>query len=250
MNNKYLFETPLKEGIIIKRNSQFTMDVLIDGNTVRCHCPATTRIGDVELKNIACLLSYNDDPKRKLKYTVEAVSFDEPSAPSKNWIGINLILSNRIIEHLLTTHQLDEMVSNYSDIKREVILGKSKLDFLVGDTYLEVKTPITTINVKYGPHIKTKKVSAFSSTDRFQKHILELAGSLEAHNRAILLTVNQYVPTEMKPRLKSTHYEEVKNSLLTAINAGIETWNIDLLFEPDGVSLNSITNTTKDILNY
>ena len=37
MNNKYLFETPLKEGIIIKRNSQFTMDVFIDVNTVRCH---------------------------------------------------------------------------------------------------------------------------------------------------------------------------------------------------------------------
>lgn len=28
------------------------------------------------------------------------------------------------------------------DVRREVLLGDSKLDFLVGDTFLEVKTPL------------------------------------------------------------------------------------------------------------
>ena len=228
MAQKYMFETPLEEGIILKRNSQFTMDVSLHGEMIRCHCPATTRIGDVDLKNIACLVSYHDDPKRKLKYDVDAVFFDDLDQPDKNWVGINLILSNRLVEFLLDTHQLDKMVfADYSEIHREVPLGNSKLDFLVGNTYLEVKTPLTTINVKYGSHIKTRKITPFSSTGRFQKHVSELAESLKEHERAILLTVNHYVPTETKPHLKSTHYEDVKADVAKAIHAGIEIWNMD-----------------------
>lgn len=37
------------------------------------HIPTTNRIGDVKNKNLTCLLSYHDDPKRKLKYDIEAV---------------------------------------------------------------------------------------------------------------------------------------------------------------------------------
>ncbi len=243
---KYMFEKPLKEGFLLKRNSQFTMDVMLDGEIVKAHCPTTNRIGDIETKNIACLVSYHDDPKRKLKYTVEAVSCDELDKPDKNWIGINQILSNRLVEYFLETHQMDEMISDYADIKREVELGISKLDFLVGSTYLEVKTPLTTLNVRYGDHIKTKKVTPFSSTDRFVKHINELAGSLSDNERAIMLTVHQYEVTERKPHLKSIHYEEVKATITEAIDKGLETWMIDMKFEPDGVSLISCKNTTED----
>lgn len=250
MGQRYLFENPLSEGVILKRTSQFTMDVACQGETLRCHCPATTRIGDIDVKGVACLISVSDDPKRKLKYTVEAVSCDEPEMEDKNWIGINLILSNRLVEFLLETHQLDAMVSDYDFIRREVNLGVSKLDFLVGNTYLEVKSPLTTLNVKYGSHIKTKKVAPFSSTDRFQKHIRELAGSLNSHERAILLTVNQYMPTEIKPRLKSTHYEEVSQTMKEALDAGIETWNIDMKFMPDSVELINLVETSKEIKNF
>lgn len=65
-NTLYLFEKPLQEGILLKRNSRFTMDVLLDGVTVKCHCPTTGRIGDVDTKNIACLVSKSEDVKRKL----------------------------------------------------------------------------------------------------------------------------------------------------------------------------------------
>ena len=54
------------EAIIIKRNSQFTMNVDINGEIVKCHCPATTRIGDIDLAGVHCLVSKSDDPKRKL----------------------------------------------------------------------------------------------------------------------------------------------------------------------------------------
>lgn len=81
---QYVFDKELQEAVIAKRNSQFTMNVELDGEVVKCHCPATTRIGDVELAGVHCLVSRSDDPKRKLKYTVEAVSFDDPDSENKN----------------------------------------------------------------------------------------------------------------------------------------------------------------------
>lgn len=90
--------------------------------------------------------TYHDDPKRKLKYDIEAVLLSD----DENWIGINQILSNRLVEFFLKEHELDAIVPDFDSVQREVKLGISKLDFKVGDTYMEVKTPLTTINVKYG----------------------------------------------------------------------------------------------------
>ena len=64
----YVFEKPLIRGTMLKRKSQFTALVDIAGEELIAHIPTTSRIGDVENKNLPCLLSYHDDPKRKLKY--------------------------------------------------------------------------------------------------------------------------------------------------------------------------------------
>lgn len=70
----------------------------IDGEELIAHIPTTNRIGDVENKNLPCLLSYHDDPKRKLKYDIEAVLLSD----DENWVGINQILSNRLVEYSST----------------------------------------------------------------------------------------------------------------------------------------------------
>lgn len=244
MEAMFHFERPLREGVVVKRANRFIMDVELDGQIVKCHCPTTGRIGDIEISGVACLVSENDDPKRKLKYTVEAISCDALECNDKNWVGINQVLSNKLVAYLLETHQLDEMISDYVDIRREVNLGVSKLDFFVGNTYIEVKTGLTTLNVNYGEHIIVKPTKPFSSTERFTKHINELAGSLQEHERAILLTVNQYVITNPKPRQRSTHYEEVSAVMKNAKEKGLETWNLSLRFTPEGVILHKCENTT------
>ena len=136
------------------------------------------------------------------------------------------------------------MIGKGKDIKREVKLGLSKLDFLVGNTYIEVKTPLTTLNVEYGKHVRTKPLTPFSSTERFTKHIKELANSLNKNERAILLTVNQYATAKEKERLRSTNYEEVKSAVEYAIDKGVEMWHMEMEFLKDGVRLVSCTNKT------
>ena len=219
------------------------MLVEILGEEYNCHCPTTGRIGNVELKNIPCLCSVSKSLQRKTPYTVEAISVD-----GKNWIGINQILSNKLVEFFLKTNQLNSMISNVESIKREVKLGNSKLDFLVGNTYIEVKSPLTTLHVNYDSNIKEKKVTPFSSTDRFVKHIKELTDSLNLNERAILLTVYQYEITNRKEHQKSTNYDEVSYYVEQAIEKGLEMWELTIKFEKDGITLKTIENITNNMI--
>ena len=75
----------------------------------------TNRIGDVENKNLPCLLSYHDDPKRKLKYDIEAVLLSD----DENWVGINQILSNRLVEFFFNERELDAIVSDFDSVQRD-----------------------------------------------------------------------------------------------------------------------------------
>ena len=242
----YKFKKPLLEGTMLKRNSQFTATVSLNGETFTAHVTTTNRIGDVIIKNIPCLLSYHPNKKRKLNYDIEAVLLSDDD----NWVGINQILSNRIVEFFIQTHQLDEMVDGDDEITREVKLGKSKIDFKVGNTYIEVKTPLPIINVKYGKDIKTKKYPPFKGTERFEKHIKELTETLEEDEKAIILFVNQYIPSEMKPHLKSKNYKKIKKIVKDAVDNGVEFWTLNLKFSPEGVSLHDLKETTEEALNY
>lgn len=234
---KYIFEKPLIEVVIVKRNSQFTLDVNIDGDVEKVHCPTTGRIGDIDLKNVACLLSHSDNPKRKTNYNLEAVSVNNLDVEDKSWIGINQIASNKHIEFFIKEGLLENVIGEFESISREVKLGKSKLDLLVDDTYLEVKTPLQTIQVEYGSDIKRKKVTPFSSTDRFVKHMKELAKSLKDNERAILLNTFQYDNLGFKIINKSTKYEEVSSIVKDCVSKGVEIWQINMKINAEGVEL-------------
>ena len=75
------------------------------------------------------------------------------------------------------------------------------------------------------------------------KHLKELAGSLKDHENAVFLQVYQYRITEKKERLRSTHYEEVSQTFKDASEAGVDFWEIQMNFRPEGVSLYSVTRS-------
>lgn len=242
------YETPLIEGVIEKRKSQFTIDVVINNEVVRCHCPTTGRIGNIDLSGIPCLLSKSDNPKRKTPYTVEAVSLDLVKSKEKSWIGINQNAANRYVENALIKGLFGEMVSGYDTVLREQILGISKLDFLVGDTYIEVKTPLLSIQLPFPKHIKTKKVGKFNSTERFIKHINELAGSLTNNQRAILLVCFIYDNPGFKVEVRSTDGDFVESEVQKCISKGIEIWQVNFSISKDGVRLLKYFNITHNFM--
>ena len=117
----YKFDKPLVRGLIIKRNSQFTAIVTVNGETLIAHVTTTNRIGNIVIKNIPCLLSYHSDKNRKFNYDIDAVLLSEDD----NWVGINQILSNKLVEFFLKINQLNKMVKG-DDISREVKLSIQK----------------------------------------------------------------------------------------------------------------------------
>ena len=235
--DRILFSATLIEGIVEKCKSQFTMMVQVQGESVACHCPTTGRIGTIEVAGRPCLLSASNDSARKTPYTVEAVSLNRPEDAVKSWIGINQNAANRYVEHYLVNGGFADMVGTGNEVRREQFLGASKLDCLVGSTYLEVKTPLQTLQVELPEWVKTKKVTPFSSTDRFVRHITELANSLQSHQRAILLTNFLYDNPGFEVIDRSTHYEQVKSAVDAAQERGVEIWQSNFRIDPDGVLL-------------
>ena len=233
----FRFAEPLCEGIIEKRKSQFTMVIQYEGQTYNAHCPTTGRVGNLDLSGRPCLMSKSSDPKRKTPFTVEAVSLNRPEDTDKSWIGINQNAANRYVEHFLTNGGFADMVGTGNEVHREQFLGISKLDFLVGNTYLEVKTPLQHLQLDIPDYVKTKKQTPFSSTDRMVKHFQELAGSLAEHQRAILLTCFIYDNPGFQVIERSTNYDEVRRIVDDCVAKGVETWQANFKLTATEVTL-------------
>ena len=129
------------------------------------------------------------------------------------------------------------MIGDGNTVYREKFLRESKLDFLVGNTYLEVKTPLQQLQIDIPDYVKRKKYTPFSSTDRFQRHITELANSLESHQRAILLCCFIYDNPGFEVIEHSTNYDQVKKAVDSAQEKGVEIWQANFSIQPESVSL-------------
>nr|WP_320026297.1 DNA/RNA nuclease SfsA [uncultured Acetobacterium sp.] len=231
------FDTELVEAKITGRKSQFVIDVVTEDGIIPCHCPTTGRIGNIELTDRPCLLSKSQSTKRKTPYTVEAISLNKFEDKNKVWIGINQNAVNRYVEFFLNAGGFAAMVGTDNRVLREQVLGLSKLDFLVGNTYLEVKTPLQSLQITIPDYVKTKKTTPFSSTDRFVKHMTELGNSLQNAQRAILLICFIYDNPGFKVIDKSTNSEHVKAAVDKSVALGVEMWQANFEIQPDGVRL-------------
>ena len=238
-SSKYLFKNPLKEALIVSRPNRFLFNVLIDGKTEVCHCPATGRIGNIVFNNIPCLISESSNSERKTKYTVEAISLNSPNDKNKKWIGINQNRANRFTEFFIKNGCLRNMIDCGGKILREQTIGDSKLDFLIGNTYLEVKTPLVILplkeNYSTNSSLEIKETSQFTSFDRFIKHINELSKTLREHEKAILVNFYMFEAKKFIPPKIKNH--PIIKAIKKAIKNGVETWQINAKFDEYGVEV-------------
>lgn len=130
-------------GTLVKRYKRFFADVeLVNGSIVTAHCPNTGPMTGICDPSSPVLISHSDDPKRKLKYTWEAVQMRDAT---RTWVGANTNLPNKVIKGMLE-RQMITAIDGYDTVTSEVkygVEGKSRIDFLLtgGDRkiYVEVK---------------------------------------------------------------------------------------------------------------
>ena len=87
------FTNSLIKGKLIKRYKRFFVDVEVNNKVIIAHCPNTGSMLGLLKKGNNIWVSKNDNPKRKLKFTLEMIE------SNKKIVGVNTHMANRIVEH-------------------------------------------------------------------------------------------------------------------------------------------------------
>ena len=206
------------------------MLVKAGGRTLRCHCPTTGRLGDLNLSGLPCLYSTSNAKSRKTRYTVEAVS---TSPKGGSWVGINQNAVNRYFEFFLRSGALTRLARG--PVQREVRLGRSRIDFLVGSAYIEVKTPL--IMLPAGVEVPRVRRSRFDSFDRLIRHFGELRASLASGKKAKIVLCFLYDAEPFRPPPPDGSNARILAAARAAELAGVERWQVNLKIDRKGISL-------------
>jgi len=159
------FENKLISGVFIKRYKRFFVDVQVEGKIITAHCPNTGSMRGLLKANNKVWLSKSNNPKRKLKYTLQIIE-DNGSK-----VGVNTHLTNKIVFHGLNNSLIKEFDKSIT-IKPEVKFGiNTRFDFLI--TKKNFKAFVEVKNVTLS---RKSKIAEFPDaiTSRGAKHIAEL----------------------------------------------------------------------------
>ena len=222
------FQKTLISGEFIKRYKRFFVDVKIGNNTVTAHCPNTGSMLGLLKKGNKVWLSKSDNPKRKLKYTLQIIE------DKKSKIGINTHLTNKIVFDALKK-KLIKNFSKLKEIKQEVKFGENtRFDFLVTNenkkTFIEVKN--VTLSRKKG-------LAEFPDavTSRGLKHINEL---LKANKKGFEIYLFYVIQRDdcMKFDLAKDIDPDYCELLLKAVKKNLNILCYDCKFSTKGIKLN------------
>ena len=159
------FTKALIKGKFVKRYKRFFADVKVNKSIITAHCPNTGSMMGLLNENNDAWVSKNDNPKRKLKFTLEILK------SKNNLIGINTHLANKLVLEGLKNNSFLEF-KNLENIQPEVFYNKeTRFDFLVSK-----KNKKYFIEVKNVTLIRDNKNSEFPDaiTTRGSKHIKTL----------------------------------------------------------------------------
>ncbi|TNE36822.1 MAG: DNA/RNA nuclease SfsA, partial [Alphaproteobacteria bacterium] len=176
--------SPLRRGVMLKRYKRFLADVeLPDGEMVTAHCANPGAMTGLKDPGLPAFLSTSDNPKRKLKFSLEAVEV------GGKLVGINTAHPNRIVEEAITGDKVPEL-KGYERLRREVRYGEnSRIDVLLEDP----KKGLAYVEVKNVHLMREHGLAEFpdSVTARGAKHLVELANMVGQGHRAVMFYLVQ-----------------------------------------------------------
>ena len=205
------FKKKLLQGALIKRYKRFFVDIKYQNITTTAHCPNSGSMMGLLNKGNSVWFSKSDNPKRKLKYTLEIVEVN------KTLVGINTQLTNKIVLEALHKKRIKNLVKFYN-IKTEVKFSdKTRFDFLISNNkekcFLEVK------NVTL---VRNDKIAEFPDavTSRGKKHLKELiTAKKKGYDSYILYLIQREdcksfkIAKDIDQEYKITFGEAIKNGV-------------------------------------
>lgn len=213
------FEKELIHAKFLKRYKRFFADIVLSSNTQAnavdenhvevAHVANTGSLkGVIQNEGQLCLVKKHEDPKRKLKYSLEAMQ----DLQSKNWIGVNTSLPNQSMKEIFNglvlkakcSFDLEKILfenphwESIQEVKAEHAINKvTRLDFRLKMKnqnnpnlfhFVEIK------NVTMKALVNNQSHAQFpdSVTERGQKHLTELINLVdEGHTCEIIFFVQR-----------------------------------------------------------
>lgn len=206
------FRSPVIEGKFLKRYKRFFADVEINGQVVTAHVPNTGSLKSCNQPGSPCWISESADPKRALKYTLEAIKIDS------YWVGVNTSWPNKLAVEFFLQGKLPHW-QKYDSYQAEVkISPQSRIDLVLWNARkmgsghknetaktlikwtmedFETTQPVHFVEIK-NVTFKEGIAAQFPDavTERGQKHIQELAQLIKKGFSAEMLFIIQRTDVE------------------------------------------------------
>ena len=205
------FTKSLIKGKLIKRYKRFFADVKLNKEMVTAHCPNTGSMMGLLDEGNEVFISQNNDPKRKLKYTLEIIRV------KKNLVGVNTHFANKIVFHGLSNNLIKELVNN-DYIKPEVFFNKeTRFDFFIEKNKKKIFVEVKKVTLS-----RDEKIAEFPDavTSRGSKHLRTLVEATKKGYKSYLLFLVQIQGVEHFKIAKDIDKEYYENYLL-AKKAGV-----------------------------
>ena len=176
------FTKSLIKGKLVKRYKRFFADIEVNKKIVIAHCPNTGSMEGLLDTNNEVWISKNDDPKRKLKYTLELIKV------KKILVGVNTHFANKIVYHGLLNNLINEL-KNSSFIKPEVFFNdNTRFDFLVKKNKKKFFVEVKNVTL-----FRKHKIAEFPDaiTTRGSKHLKTLIDAIKKGYKSYILFLVQ-----------------------------------------------------------
>ena len=173
-----IFTKALIKGKFVRRYKRFFADVKVNKSIITAHCPNTGSMMGLLNENNDAWVSENDDPKRKLKFTLEIIK------AKKRYVGVNTHRANKIVNHGLENKLISEF-KTIKNIKPEFKFSDdTRFDFLCDNNLIEVK------NVTL---FRENDIAEFPDavTSRGTKHLNMLIKSIKKGYKPFVLFLTQ-----------------------------------------------------------
>jgi sugar fermentation stimulation protein A len=230
---------PLTRGTILSRYKRFIADVeLEDGRVITAHCPNTGAMTGCWAPGAPVELSASDNPKRKLKWTLERVDMGQ------GWVGVNTSRTNQIISAFIEKRKVPGL-DQFDQLKREPVyeargFPRSRFDLMLRsrrepDCYVEVKNTTLLVDdqIQFPDAV----------TERGRKHLLLLDHAVEAGFRGVIVfALNRPEGDVFSPaRNIDPAYAD---TLSEVIEKGVEAMAVRIRHTPKGVRMGGLVSIT------
>lgn len=228
------FET-LIHGKLIKRYKRFLADIILDnGETITAHVPNSGAMTSCIEENCDIWVTFHDDVKRKLKYTLELTKINE------NLICTNTGVANKIVIEAITNGTIKEL-QGYSSLKPEQKYGQnSRIDILLENENQKCYVEIKSVSLR----IDNSLAFPDAVTSRGTKHLKELEEMVKLGHRAVMLYIIQRdddLPFRLACEIDKKYCETFKEAAKNGVEVLVyqSAINLDEIFVKKASNLSS-----------